>query len=101
MILFENRLEGAIPSQIGLLTSLSILDLEGQKIGLSGNLPPEIGNLQYLLGLFVSKNSLDGTIPTELGNCTSLEELYLDGNSFRQHSHRVGHFVWPARTAFA
>eukprot|EP00980_Cylindrotheca_fusiformis_P011479 scaffold2663_cov73-Cylindrotheca_fusiformis.AAC.1 len=47
-----------------------------------GTLPPEIGNLQKLRGLFWSLNSLEGTIPTEIGLLTSATELRMWQNKF-------------------
>lgn len=48
--------------------------------GLSGSLPPEIGNLAHLRGLNLSFNGLSGSIPPEIGDLTQLRELYLDYN---------------------
>ena len=48
--------------------------------GLSGPIPPELGNLTDLTRLSLSSNSLTGPIPTELGSLTDLESLNLVGN---------------------
>ena len=48
--------------------------------GLSGEIPPELGNLPYLKDLWLSRNQLSGEIPPELGNLANLKELRLDGN---------------------
>ena len=47
---------------------------------LSGEIPPELGNLTNLKGLDLSGNQLSGEIPPELVNLASLTWLYLDGN---------------------
>jgi len=48
--------------------------------GLSGEIPPEIGNLTNLIFLYLNNNQLTGSIPSEIGNLTNLEELWLYGN---------------------
>ncbi|MFZ5820839.1 MAG: S-layer homology domain-containing protein, partial [Chloroflexota bacterium] len=47
---------------------------------LSGAIPPELGNLAQLQGLFLSNNQLSGAIPPELGNLTQLQYLSLKFN---------------------
>ena len=49
--------------------------------GLSGPIPPELGNLHYLTGLYLYQNDLSGKIPPELGNIASLTDLSLGGNN--------------------
>ena len=56
-------------------TNLSLQDNQ-----LTGEIPPEIGNLTNLTGLLLYDNQLTGTIPTEIGNLTNLEVLYLSDN---------------------
>ena len=51
--------------------------------GLSGQIPPEIGNLTSLMSLNLSGNNLTGSIPPELGNLSNLQELFLWKNSLR------------------
>ena len=48
--------------------------------GLSGPIPPELGNLTNLDYLGLGVNQLSGPIPPELGNLTSLSRLSLKGN---------------------
>ena len=48
--------------------------------GLSGPIPPELGNLSSLEGLYLDDNQLTGEIPAELGNLTNLEWLGLSNN---------------------
>ena len=75
----DNNLTGRLPSEIGDLTSLELLDLFDND--LTGSIPAETGKLTRLEGLWLENNSLTGEIPTEIGNLTSLEGLWLDGNS--------------------
>ena len=74
----DNQLTGEIPPEIGNLTNLSKLYLYSNQ--LTGEIPPQIGNLTYLTGLLLYDNQLTGTIPTEIGNLTNLEVLYLSDN---------------------
>lgn len=50
--------------------------------GLSGTLPPEIGNLYNLESLSLEYNQLNGSIPKELENLTNLKYLNLERNEF-------------------
>ena len=47
---------------------------------LSGSIPPELGDLDALVQLYLSFNSLTGSIPKELGNLTNLTTLSLIDN---------------------
>ena len=76
--LVENRLAGAIPSELGDLAALEHLDLGGN--GLTGPIPPELGRLSRLKTLYLNTNRLTGTIPTELGGLVNLEDLRLARN---------------------
>ena len=49
-------------------------------IGLTGEIPPEIGNLTYLDYLEIKNNQLTGSIPSEIGNLTNLTYLKLSSN---------------------
>ncbi len=59
--LSDNNLSGSIPSQLGKLSNLEILDLNSNQ--LSGNIPSQLGNLSYLEILNLGKNQLSGSIP--------------------------------------
>ena len=48
---------------------------------LTGEIPPELGNLFNLQRLQLQVNNLTGEIPPELGNLSNLERLYLYGNN--------------------
>ena len=71
-------LTGEIPPEIGNLTNLEILSLQNND--LTGEIPSEIGNLTNLTHLFLNNNQLTGEIPSEIGNLTNLETLYLAQN---------------------
>ena len=47
---------------------------------LTGPIPTELGQLTELYALILDGNELTGPIPTELGQLTELYALYLDGN---------------------
>eukprot|EP00814_Leptocylindrus_danicus_P010486 CAMPEP_0116041832 /NCGR_PEP_ID=MMETSP0321-20121206/25309_1 /TAXON_ID=163516 /ORGANISM="Leptocylindrus danicus var. danicus, Strain B650" /LENGTH=438 /DNA_ID=CAMNT_0003522153 /DNA_START=173 /DNA_END=1489 /DNA_ORIENTATION=- len=76
----QNDMSGTIPSEIGLLKYLKIIDFRLNSI--RGTLPTEIGNLSNLVLLSLRSNDLTGSIPTELGLCKSLKELYVYRNEF-------------------
>ncbi len=74
----SNWLEGEIPTELGILTSLEYLDLGFN--GLKGEIPPELGGLSNLEFLSLSANQLTGEIPLELGSLANMTELYLTAN---------------------
>ncbi|MDE0080174.1 MAG: hypothetical protein OXO50_21830, partial [Caldilineaceae bacterium] len=59
--LSENGLSGSIPPELGNLTELESLGLADNR--LSGEIPPELGNLIYLESLYLNNNELSGEIP--------------------------------------
>jgi Leucine-rich repeat (LRR) protein len=74
----SNNLSGAIPAEIGNLTSLQYIDLGSNQ--LSGSIPTEIGNLTLLTDLGLYYNQLTGALPTQIGNLAALKNLYLNNN---------------------
>lgn len=76
--LINNQLIGTIPPELGDLNSLAGLFLGNNQ--LSGNIPPELGNLSNLTELYLYKNQLNGSIPPGLGNLTNLTVLNLQEN---------------------
>lgn len=71
---------GSIPPQIGELTLLKTLSLEGNE--LSGSLPDDLGLLLNLEDLFVQQNFLNGTIPTTVSSMEALRQIDLSFNLF-------------------
>jgi len=71
-------ISGQIPPEIGTLDALEILWLEDNQ--LTGPIPSEIGNLEHLKYLILHHNQISGSIPSEIGNLSNLEILKLDNN---------------------
>ncbi|XP_021668551.2 LRR receptor-like serine/threonine-protein kinase RGI5 isoform X2 [Hevea brasiliensis] len=55
------------------------ISLQGK--GLSGQIPPAIGRLKSLTGLYLHFNALTGDIPKEIAELTDLTDLYLNVNN--------------------
>ncbi|XP_071709548.1 receptor kinase-like protein Xa21 [Rutidosis leptorrhynchoides] len=78
-----NMLSGNIPSEIGNLVGLSVLELSRNQF--TGNIPSVIGNLQNLQYLGLFQNQLSGLIPDAIGNLSKLVILYLHTNVLEGH----------------
>ena len=78
LVLNDNQFTGEIPPELGNLVNLQGLFLDENQ--LTGEIPPELGNLVNLQGLGLDNNQLTGQIPPELGNLVNLGGLFLDGN---------------------
>jgi hypothetical protein len=78
LYLNDNQLTGEIPPEIGDLTNLEVLHLRYNQ--LTGEIPSEIGNLTNLRILNLYSNELTGEIPPEIGNLTILDHLNLSNN---------------------
>ena len=74
----SSGLTGEIPPEIGNLTNLLWLDLSFNQ--LTGQIPPEIGNLTNLIRLYLYSNQLTEEIPSEIGNLTNLQVLEISDN---------------------
>ena len=70
LFLLSNELSGTIPSSLGNLSNLVILDLRDNE--LSGTIPSSFGNLTKLEWLILAFNNLSGTIPSSFGNLSNL-----------------------------
>ncbi|WP_420448303.1 leucine-rich repeat domain-containing protein [Candidatus Palauibacter sp.] len=79
LTLRSKGLSGTIPPEIGDLGTLAYLDLNGNK--LTGPIPAELGRLASLGTLSLRGNDLDGPIPAELGRLASLTYLDLSENA--------------------
>jgi hypothetical protein len=75
----EGRLlTGVLPSEIGNLTALTGIRLDGTR--LTGRLPESLGRLQSLQNVSIAGASLTGPLPAEIQDCRSLAELNLSEN---------------------
>ena len=74
----DNQLSGEIPPELGNLANLEWLGLRGNQ--LSGAIPPELGSLASLEHLDLGWNQFSGPIPRELGSLANLESLGLNHN---------------------
>ena len=80
LFLYDNRLSGQIPSEIGLLSDLITLHLYNN-YNIQGTIPTSIGNLWVLKELLLSQNNLSGTIPVQaLRQLETLNMLFLSHN---------------------
>ena len=79
LVLQEFGLTGAVPAEIGQLSSLERLYLAANQLT---SLPAEIGQLTSLTELYLQNNKLT-SLPAEIGQLTSLRELNLYGNRLR------------------
>ncbi|KAG5048312.1 hypothetical protein JHK85_009415 [Glycine max] len=73
-----NKFLGHIPSVIGLMQALTVLELNDNH--LSGHIPPELGKLTDLFDLNVANNNLEGPVPDNLSSCKNLNSLNVHGN---------------------
>ena len=74
----DNGLSGAIPPEIGELEHLTELNFWHN--ALSGPIPSELGDLGNLEKLGLGNNALTGPIPPELGNLSNLKDVRLVRN---------------------
>ena len=75
-----NTISNSIPVEIGNLTSLTTIDMAYNQF--SGNMPSTFGNLSHLTSLSIYNNQLSGNIPATLGSLSMLEDLHLNENQF-------------------
>ncbi|GJN39062.1 hypothetical protein PR202_gb28156 [Eleusine coracana subsp. coracana] len=78
LVLGGNGISGAIPPGIGNIVGLQTLDL-GSNL-LSGVIPDGIGKLENLQGLRLQQNNLAGPIPSSIGKLGQLLRLDLSDN---------------------
>ncbi|KAM7469452.1 hypothetical protein LguiA_007635 [Lonicera macranthoides] len=72
-------LGGPIPSSLGKLRNLQLLELRGNK--LRGQIPSSLANITLLYALDLSSNKLEGNIPASIGNYEKLNLLDLSHNN--------------------
>ena len=71
-------LSGDFPPEVGNLSQLRVLGLSGN--ALTGPIPPSLGQLSQLTALMLCDNALSGSIPAELGGLTELRRFDLARN---------------------
>lgn len=77
--LSDNGLTGPIPPELGNMNNLTGLWLGDNQ--LTGPLPPEMGKLSLLNVVSLIRNELSGPIPPEIGGLVSMRELTLGQNN--------------------
>jgi uncharacterized repeat protein (TIGR01451 family) len=84
LVLPANELEGLLPNGLSALSELRQLILAGGVLTstnhLAGSIPPELGSLDSLQALDLSRNQLSGSLPAALGSLSSLQALNVAGN---------------------
>lgn len=78
-----------IPAEIGNLTNLEELYLEGKAISV---VPPVIGNLQKLIRLAIIKTNIS-TLPNEIGKLKNLRSLDLSQNKLASFPPSMGNLI--------
>ncbi|KAD4179679.1 hypothetical protein E3N88_28270 [Mikania micrantha] len=81
VLLQNNKLTGAIPSSLGLVTSLQVVQLDRNSF--SGNVPSNINRLINLTQMSLANNQLTGPIPN-LTDMNLLNYIDLSNNIFDQ-----------------
>ncbi|GMY24433.1 MDIS1-interacting receptor like kinase 2-like [Fagus crenata] len=80
--LSDNVLYCSIPSTLGLLTSLTHLDLHSSQLEGTMTIPVEVYNLKNLTTLHLGSNNLFGPISSKIGKLKNLVSLILSDNLF-------------------
>jgi hypothetical protein len=71
---------GSIPAEIGLLSSLTFIDIGENEV--SGSIPDELYQLTNLEHIYLHNNQMTGTLSEGIGNLQLLDALYLGSNNF-------------------
>lgn len=84
-LFFVNSLEGTIPAELSNLSNLELLSLAGNQ--LTGSIPSEVGILSSLKFLALLNNRIEGSIPSQLGLMPKLELLLIADNQLSSTIH--------------
>lgn len=57
-----------------------VTGIDRKSQGLTGELPSQIGDLEYLQNLKLDNNMLNSTLPSEIGKCSRLTHFYTSEN---------------------
>ncbi|ESQ40011.1 hypothetical protein EUTSA_v10012735mg [Eutrema salsugineum] len=80
LLLNGNKLSGPLPSELGYLSNLNRFQIDENNI--TGPIPKSFSNLKKVKHLHFNNNSLSGQIPVELSNPTNIFHVQLDNNNF-------------------
>jgi Leucine-rich repeat (LRR) protein len=89
IFLEDNNLVGNLPPEIGNLDALLMLYVKSNQIA---SIPPEIGNLTLLGTLEISSNQLTN-LPPEIGGLNKLINLHLTGNKLTSLLPEIGNLT--------
>jgi hypothetical protein len=89
----DDKLSGTIPTQVGLLSNLVLINLSYQRV--SGRLPTELGRASKLVEIRIQGTRISGTIPTELSGLEDLAHVHLDHNLITGEVPRFPSFPSP------
>jgi len=78
MFLDGNRFSGEIPTELASLAELELIKLENNRLC---GIPTDIGSLINLKGLDLYQNEIRSSIPSEMGSLRELTYLMLEGNT--------------------
>ncbi|XP_059429387.1 probable LRR receptor-like serine/threonine-protein kinase At1g06840 isoform X2 [Corylus avellana] len=74
-----NNISGSIPKEIGNISSLKLLLLNGNQ--LTGPLPKELGSLSNLDRIQIDENRISGSIPISFSNLNKAKHFHMNNNS--------------------
>ncbi|KAJ7959964.1 GPCR kinase [Quillaja saponaria] len=74
-----NNISGSIPKEIGNITALELLLLNGNQ--LTGSLPEELGYLPNLDRIQIDQNQISGRIPKSFANLNKTKHFHMNNNS--------------------
>jgi hypothetical protein len=76
----NGHVDGSLPADIGLLTTLITLDLSANTI--EATLPESIGRCTDLMTITLGSNSFIDSLPSSIGNIRELRQIDLSANQF-------------------